>query len=130
MRCYAWLFRISLDSAFQLPKETTASSMCATWPVIRWYMPRGNSGSRISRRRFPSVRLFITAISQDFLLKSEPASGDGFTLGSSSPPKLGVSGGMNLMELEEIAEADFEMNWDDEALSEDGEAIWVDAYEI
>lgn len=37
---------------------------------------------------------------------------------------------MNLMELEEIAEADFEVHWMDEALSEDGEVIWVDAYEI
>lgn len=34
------------------------------------------------------------------------------------------------MELEELAEPEFEDHWVDEALSSDGEAIWVDAYEI
>ena len=34
------------------------------------------------------------------------------------------------MELEELGEPEFEFHWIDESFADDGEAVWVDAYEI
>jgi hypothetical protein len=34
------------------------------------------------------------------------------------------------MELEEIGEPEFDIHWIEESSTEDGEAIWVDAYEL